>query len=146
MEIWLQSQDTFNTLARLDPSTGEYSLIDRGTPGASVPGKADGIFAILNDKLAGLYVLNDRLLFQLEHEAFELDDETTVEVSGPDNHRLLRVIRQGTPVAKHVYGVTAQRFADDPTPMIDDEDFDFGLVASHISKDASRKRVMLGLE
>ena len=34
---------------------------------------------------------------------------------------------------------------DDPTPMISDEDFDFGLLAMNISQNPERKDVLLGL-
>lgn len=142
--MWLRSNECYDRLAELDPSSGRYTVLDRKDLGEMAPSKCDGVFSVLNHVFVAIYPIGNQVIFRLGDEVFELDDRTIVDVEGPNDSRLLRVIHGGHPIATHVYAITAKRFEDDPTPMIDDEDFDFGLLVENISKHPERKEVMLG--
>ncbi len=107
-------------VANFDPRTGKYDLVNRCSFG-NVP-ETDGIFAMLGGMLMALYPLKGYVVFRLGDKVFTLDEQTIIKVEGPDEHRLLRVIRDGYQIAEHVYAITTKRIEDDPTPMIDDEE------------------------
>ncbi len=96
-----------------------------------------------------LYRLGNSIAFRVIGEGFDckfdLDSSTVVEVDGPPLERELVVIRDGNVMFKTTYAVDVDDIIpNDPTPFVEDEDFDFGLFVSNISKSPGRKDVMLG--
>ncbi len=96
-----------------------------------------------------LYKRDGRIIFRVCQEGanreFHLDAVTEIAVSGPAARRELTVLRDGANVFHTTYALKeVYRCSEDTTPFIEDEDFDFGLLVSNISKNPARKEVLLG--
>ena len=140
--MWLFRFHFSDTLVNFDPLTGKYEIVDLSS--LNYAPKTEGSCETSAGTFMALYPFNGQIMFRINDKTFTLDEQTIVNVTGPDERRILKIIRDGHQIAIHEYVVTAERFEDDPTPMIDDEDFDFGLLISNISKDAQRKEILLG--
>ena len=149
--MWLQCHDRFDSVGLFDEVRGRFERFSRKVLGSDAPSlhDTDGSYS---DQSAGtfmLYKLGDTIVFRVVGEGFDckfnLDSSTVVEVDGPPLERELVVIRNGNVMFKATYAVNVDAIIpNDPTPGVDDEDFDFGLFVRNISKSPERKDVMLG--
>ncbi len=98
--------------------------------------------------------LGDRLYLRVDGLCLEFDRETQVIVGGEplDPHaeaarRWICIERVGRELARLDYVVDLTKvFPDDPTPFVEMEHFDFGLLLVNLAASESRKRVLLGLD
>jgi hypothetical protein len=75
-----------------------------------------------------LYKSGDALYFYAYDRVFRLDEDTVVAVVGPRSRRSLRVMKRGQVIFETSYTplVKLGPLPDDPTPMVEEEHFDFG--------------------
>lgn len=145
--IWLQSNKRFNDLAQLDPDTGVVTMQSRITLGNKVPQNTEGFFAVLSTIFIALYKFGQGLFIRIGNECIPLTDDVIVNVSGNPKNRELIVEKEGQEITRLDYSLDQSKMiVDDPTPFIDDEDFDFGLFVSNISKNTKRKRIFQKLD
>jgi hypothetical protein len=143
--IWLQSNEKFDSLAEYDPKNGMLTKHSRKNLGSNVPETTDGFYSELTNGVFILYRFNDNLYFRANDNDFILDSVTEVVVSGPQEKRELKVLCNGKMIFKTIYSShDIGPLSNDPTPFIEDEDFDFGIFVSNISKSPKRKDILLG--
>ncbi|MBW1903108.1 MAG: hypothetical protein JRJ20_15990 [Deltaproteobacteria bacterium] len=143
--IWLQSNEKFDSLAEYDPETGMLKKHSRKNLGSNVPETTDGFYSELTNGVFILYRFNDSLYFRANDNDFILDSVTEVVVSGPWENRELKVFCDGKMIFETIYSPHGPKpISNDPTPFIEDEDFDFGIFVSNISKSPKRKDLLLG--
>lgn len=139
--FWLRLQGIWGLIGEFDPQQGVLSThSDDELPSLS-PRGFDGWYSDMDDGVFALYRSGNALYFWACGDIFPLDDETVVEVSGPRRKRLLRVVRRGRVVFETTYAVPLPGSipGDYITQMVKDEDSDFGLFVSDISRNSSRK-------
>ncbi len=142
--VWLQSKDRFSRVAKLDPPTGGLAIFERRDV-KDLPKRLAGSFSQIDGHLLALYSLRGELRFLADGVDFPLGSGTSVEWTARGSHRTLRVRREGHLAKEVLYSVTTdEQFENDPTPFVEDEDFDFGLFVSRVSKCKKRQRVLLG--
>ncbi len=145
--IWLQSNDKYDALAEYDHIEGKFTIASRKTLGSKAPSKTDGSFAILSGVFVALYNFEQQLFLRVGNNTVLLADDIIVTVSGNANNRLLLVKKAGQEIVRLNYILDmSNQFPNDLTHSIEDEDFDFGLFISNISKNNKRKRILLGLD
>ncbi|WP_297891177.1 hypothetical protein [Shewanella sp.] len=145
--IWLQSNDKFDEVAEYDHGKGTFTMASRNSLGSKAPSSTDGIFALLSVVFVALYKFGQELFIRIGDQCIPLTDDVVVSVSGDAKNKQLTVEKSGQVIARINYALdVSKKFPDDPTPFIEDEDFDFGLFISNISKNDARKRVLLGLD
>lgn len=136
--ILLQSQDKFDEVAELDPASGKLRWLSKEQ--ARSP-HIQGHVSRLGNKVACLYRSDDGTLhFRIDNQVFPLNPGTFVShTKGRPN--TLSVIRGGTVLYKWVYTSPDidPPLEFDPTPMVEEEDFDFGLFVSNVSRDPERR-------
>jgi hypothetical protein len=143
--VWLQSQDQFDALAVIDPETGKLAKFSRRALGDSAPARTEGWFADLSGVVAAIYKKGDELFVRVGGTELPLAADVTAEVSGAASARVLVISKGGNAVVRCRYALdTSIRFPNDPTPQIEDEDFDFGLFICNVSKATERQMVLLG--
>ena len=70
-----------------------------------------------------------------------------IEVAGKPSDRILKILKNNKLLYEIHYSLDGEKIIDgDPTPFIEEEDFDFGLFMSNISSDKNRKNILLGKE
>ena len=143
--VWLQSQDQFDALAVIDPETGKLAKFSQCALGDSAPARTEGWFADLSGVVAAIYKKGDELFVRVGGTELPLAADVTAEVSGAASARVLVISKGGNAVVRCRYALdTSIRFPNDPTPQIEDEDFDFGLFICNVSKATERQMVLLG--
>lgn len=142
--LWLQSNAKFDEIAEFNPENMEFKKLSKKMRGSSVPEKLDGFFSDYGTGWLALYKKDGKLIFASNRKAFILNDNTIVNVSGSTNQRKLDVVRDGEVIYSTLYLLDATAtFQGDLTSFIEDEDFDFGLFVSNISKNPDRKAIIL---
>ncbi len=144
--LWLQDNDEFDKLVELDLTTGLHRIHSRSTLGPQSPTKTDGVFAMLASVLVALYKHGSELFVRVGNTTVRLEKDVIIRASGSPPQRTLSVFKSGKEVARLQYAIDSSlNISGDPTPFIDNEDFDFGLFVSNISLAPERQEVLLGL-
>ena len=95
--------------------------------------KIKGCYSFFGDKLAILYAYNDSLCFLYDNNNYPLSNaKVSVDKKGFD--RVLNIDN----VHIHYSVDKSNYFEFDPTPFVEDEDFDFGLFIANILRDKGR--------
>lgn len=145
--IWLQSNDKYDELAEYDHGKGTFTIASRDDLSGNTPACTEGIFAIMSTVFVALYKFGQELFVRIGNQCIPLTDDVVVTVSGDVNKRRLTVKKAGKVIAHLNYMLdNSRKISDDPTPFIEDEDFDFGLFVSNVSANDKRKRVLLSLD
>jgi hypothetical protein len=143
----LQSHKSFNTMADYDPVTGTFVTFSRSSEPARASGKKAGAFDDIGGKRALLFRLAGVLYLQVENQRMQMDDHA-IELQSVHGRRVLQVFSDGKVVLELTYDppILDPPRAMDPTPFVEEEDFDFGLLLSNLSRDRSRQsRMYTGL-
>ena len=142
--LWLQSNERYDLVAQFDPSSYVLTELDRCFLGNTVPGIFHGFFSHFGESRIGVYGLAGKLFLLIDDRLFELEASDTIEVDGPTSARHLRVLNNvGKVISETRYSLheVAGPIPDDPTPFVDNEDFDIGLLASNVSKNPERRAI-----
>lgn len=141
----LYSHERFRDVAKYDEESGGFEVVERNYP--HQPENLDGNFSILSGIFVAIFKDGLKIFVVIGDETFQLDDDLIITVKGDESDRLL-IVEKGNAVLETVkYSISSKsKIAGDMTPFIDDEDFDFGLFLSNISKNKDRQRVLLGLD
>jgi hypothetical protein len=139
----LQSHKSFDTMADYDPATGTFVTFSRGAEPARASGQKAGAFDSIGGKRVLLFRLAGMLYFQVDSQRMRMD-HYTIELRSVNGRQVLRVLSNGKVVLELTYDppLLDPPLAEDPTPFVEDEDFDFGLFLSNLSRDRSRQSRM----
>jgi hypothetical protein len=144
--MWLQCQGEYDCVGEYDSDKHILRRYSRRNMGAQAP-KLENIDGWFADVSTGIFILfrkQDEIIFRAYEDEFVLDGKTEVDISGPRQNRQLLVKRNGKVVHRVEYTpMQEDKISGDSTPFSEDEDFDFGLFVSNISKDPKRKDVFL---
>jgi hypothetical protein len=82
------------------------------------------------------------LHFRLDDLDFLLDDATVIDLEqGPQSTLLVRRNRSVLHTWTYVAPVLDPPLHEDPTPFVEDEDFDFGLFVHNVTNSARRRAI-----
>lgn len=143
--ILLQSFDDFAFAATLDPTTGELREYSKGESTGQCGQSTSGFYSRLTRPLLAVFAEQGRLHLLVGTLVLEITRDEVVLVDGPRESRRLDVVRNGARTRSFSYTLAAvpPAIPGDPTPFVEDESFDIGLLASNISTDAERRAVFL---
>lgn len=142
--LWLARQHAYSQVGEFSPEQGIVSIHSRDELESLSPRSIDGKFYATQGRLFALYKLDNTLHFYANGNNFTLDDDTVIEVLGPRGMRSLWVMQCGQVAFDTTYKPEGLgMIPGDPTPMVEEEDFDFGLWASNVSRNPERKAVAL---
>jgi hypothetical protein len=138
--IWLQDSYYYDMLAHFDPDTGNYELSSRKQE-ANI--EIDGLFIISSGIFMALYKCNSNLFVRVADTIVWLSHDVIIEVDDNVEGRVLSIVKAGQEIMRHGYQLGPwSPIPNDPTPGVDAEDNDFGLLISNISKSNERKSVL----
>ncbi|MCD4738513.1 MAG: hypothetical protein K8R89_04565 [Anaerolineae bacterium] len=140
--ILLQSNDRFADLAKLDTSTGRVSWFSRQVDSTIASRPIRGHIAQLGGHTLCFYRKEKVLHFRVDDEDLELTEETQVElVHVRDAVNCITVLRHEVPLFAWTYQrpVIDPLLEYDPTPFIDEEQFDFCLFVYNVANDPDRR-------
>ena len=139
--IWLQSDERFNELAKYDHASGRFSIVCKDNNGSFDRVKTDGFFCLMSGQFVAVYVFDSNLFLRIGEFLLPFTEKISVAVADAGERNRLIVSNSGNEVCSLLYRRNSEGvIVDDPTPFVSDEDFDFGLFLSQLSKSAERRR------
>jgi hypothetical protein len=139
--ILLQSNDSFDELGKLNLDTGEISFLSKSqNPQASCT-LIQGHYAKVGDSLVCLYRFDDVLYLRIGELQFEITDRVLCYLSRELNNRSFKLISDGKELVNVVYTPVKPEIPlnRDPTPFIEEEDFDFMLFIHNVINNFDRR-------
>lgn len=136
----LQSADNFNEVIELNPiSQGiiQYSKQDNPELGVRF---IEGFFATIDSHMVFLYRYKGFLYLKINGNIFKLDKDVSIDlIKGSVNTLIIR--QNGLPIFNWTYRLpkVEPMTSFNPTPFIEEEDFDFGLFVCNVLNDSERK-------
>jgi hypothetical protein len=140
----LQSHQSFDTVAEYDPTTRTFTTFSRkAEPGRASSGQRSGVFDYLGERRVLLYRLAGVLYLEVDDQRIPMEGHV-VEVHPVNGDRVLRVLANSTVVIELMYipPHLDPPLSDDPTAFVEEEDFDFGLFLTNVSRDQERQARM----
>lgn len=133
----IRSHSSFWRLADVDPDTGRVTLLPIWRGWTQRNQETKGWFAGFSEGLVAIYSHHGQLYVTCgaAHVLFKSID---VEYSSAGKKKRLRLRRSNELLFAAEYRVRIPQFANDPTPHVDPEHFDFGLFLHNLSEDAAR--------
>ena len=102
--------------------------------------KVNGFYDVVDGMMLAICGVAGRLFIIYGNDMFELSGSSRVDISGSGLRRKLHFAFDGGVSVEVPYSVREDMIIEnDPTPMIDDEDFDFGLFISNVCSDVERR-------
>lgn len=141
MRIVLSSFANAWRFARFDPETGAFSRIPLALTLLRRPGTTAGWYVRSGRELAALFVVSGRLYFRHGKTAVEITEHSRAVLERRGRKGWLEISSGGEHV---VFEYRLPRLwpplSEDPTPFVQEEDFDFGLFVHNVVKDPARGR------
>lgn len=142
--ILLQSYETFREFAELDERTGLVSwlgLLDSEEANKQLCAR-NGVYIKIGDVFVAFYRVGSRLLFRIDERVLLLDEGITCGVRQEGQKKTLSFFKSNELLLSWTYDdpLPGKWFENDPTPMVEKEDFDLGLFVRNVLSDPPRMR------
>lgn len=139
--ILLRSSDRYGEYAEIDTATGEIVWYP-GQSGAVVGlGHIDGHIAVIDGYAVCLYRERGRLHLRIGAVDSEITDDTSAELA-QGKVSVLTLSRHAVGCFRWMYKrpVVEPPLDIDPTPFVEEEDFDFGLFVRNVMANPERRQ------
>jgi hypothetical protein len=134
----VQYHDRFDVVAEFHPSSGRLEVQPR-PPGLS-PSQTHGWFSILAGVTVVFYRRANHLWLRVGERVFDLDGGASVDWRTEDGVAVFRAEdASGEVVVRYRAGPNLDQ---DPTPFVEDEDFDLGLYVANVLLDEERSHLV----
>lgn len=138
----VHSHDRFAGVGDFDPTSGTLVEFERDqAPSDLLEAPLGGHSADLNGVRAIIFRDGNTLRLNVGNQSWQLDDEIRLEWASSEGTSTFRVRRGGAVLCAVEYGdgpIPGLAIEDDPTPMVEREDFDFGLFVRNVLADPER--------
>ncbi len=136
----LESKDHFDQLAELDPDTGTYRFLSRKEQPELATTQSCGGYSLIDGTMVSLYRVDGVLYFRVGDQNFKLTDDVTSKLTREVNKQVFWLL-EGGPLFKFEYVPTDQDIplSMDPTPFVEEEDFDFLLFVHNVLAEPGRR-------
>jgi hypothetical protein len=137
----LQSQDKFDEIAVLNPSTGETNFVSKSKHPELASQTASGWYSIVDNVMCCLYRREGKLFLGVGKRTFELLDDVSSRLIRGQGSSNFQLISNGALLFSFEYNPPKLDIPleNDPTPFVEEEDFDFLLFVNNILKDKARR-------
>lgn len=136
----LQSKDEFDQLMELNPITGRRQFLSRKQHPEIASMRLSGGYSIVNGMIVCLYRVDNALYFRLGEEEFKIADDATSILVHENGYRLFQLVQNGNLLVNFRYRSPVYEVSNiDPTPFIDEEDFDFFLFVHNVLNQGDRR-------
>jgi hypothetical protein len=142
--LLIKYHDRIDIIAEFDPETGRTDILPR-PQGLPVTG-TDGWFSLLGGLCVVFYRQGGRLWLRAGERIIDLDRDPTIEWHREGDISSLTIGDQrGEIVLRYRTGPrSGPALQEDPTPFVDEEDWDLGLFLSNVMFDAERIELIRG--
>lgn len=145
MTILLQSKNKYHRLASLDIVSGRIEWRHRNKDFDPPIQSLQGSIGKIGKHILCLYKYDDVLHFRVDTKDFELTKDVTIGIENLRcRRRRLSILKNGREIFEFTYfrPINPIPLSLDPTPHIEEEDFDFGLFVYNVANDSQRRAVL----
>ena len=138
----LQSNDRFDEIAQFDPVTGNYRLLSKKANRELVTGPISGGYSLVGQALLALYRKNEDLFVWIDNREFLVSDTVSSALIEEGDQKIFRLLDNERPIATFKYSPPVSEIPRglDPTPFVEEEDFDFGLFLHNVLTEPGRRK------
>lgn len=143
--ILLQSFDSIGELVELDPDSRNIQSFCKVEHDNAGKESICGFYATLGDKTLAFYLHEDHLYFQVNESYYVIAENPRVELDYKGVGATLRLEIKSDTTLKISYErpILVVPLEEDPTPFVEEEDFDFGLFIFNILTHQARKERLI---
>ena len=141
----LASHDRFDEMAVFNLSDGRLTILSRDEARASGMSDVAGFFSALDGHTWIFFRDSAGTLFlKVDDVLLPLDEETHAKHVRGGSRCSLDVIRNGAVIQRFMYEIEPldPPLELDPTPFVEEEDFDFGLFVANVCGSTERKEAI----
>jgi hypothetical protein len=141
----LRNNEQFSDIVTYDADNRSWQRLDYERRQNVVPADIAGFFAILSSKFCAMFRSGQEIIVCVGDVQVPLSHRVKINVTGNPEKRRLTISQDANVIVNHEYCVdTSNQFENDPTPFIEDEDYDFGLFMANIAGSQVRQEVLKG--
>lgn len=134
----VQYHDRFDVVAEFDPPSGQLRVRPR-PPGLS-PAGTEGWFSILGGSAVVFYRHTNHLWLRVGERVFDLDGGASVDWCSEEGFAVLRAHDSTSEVL--IRYPAGPNLDQDPTPFVEEEDWDLGLFVANVVLDEERSELV----
>lgn len=138
----LQSQDRFDEIAVLNLSTGETNFVSKSKHPELASQPTSGWYSVVDNVMCRLYRKEGVLFLGVGKQTFKLLDDVGSRLIRGQDSSTFQLISNGDLLFSFKYNLPKLDvpLKNDPTPFIEEEDFDFLLFVDNVLKDKARRQ------
>jgi|SRR5687768_8586684 len=136
----LACQDIFDQLAELDLRDSSVRFLSRKQH-PELSASVAGSFSIVNEMMVSLYRVHGGLYFRVGDQVFQVTDDTTSTLETDGKNRRFRLLERENVLVDLTYLTPELEIplSIDPTPFVEEEDFDFLLFVHNVLTQPGRR-------
>ena len=136
----LACQDIFDQLAELDLRDSSVRFLSRKQH-PELSASVAGSFSIVNEMMVSLYRVQGGLYFRVGDQVFQVTDDTTSTLETDGKNRRFRLFEREKVLVDLTYLTPELEIplSIDPTPFVEEEDFDFLLFVHNVLTQPGRR-------
>jgi hypothetical protein len=142
--LLLQSQDKFDELVELNTTTGQVEWYSKHANPLMCVRPIQGHFSQFGEQMVFFYREGGTLHLRVDDADVELDDNTQIALDQHTNFSVLKVMRFGKVIYEWRYTspVIYPPLEADPTPFVEEEQFDFGQFVYNVMHTTHRRNTI----
>lgn len=141
--LLLQSNEIFDNIAEFEPHNGKINILSRKKNFPDHRVVTNGFFSEHQNGLLLLYRKNGELFFKSAAFHVSLNNNIHINIVGNNQTRRFEILDRGVKIFETTYIPVLNEFGeDDPTPFVEDEDFDFYLFVRNIANNQERRELI----
>ena len=141
--ILLRNNEQFNDIIVYDVDDRSWQRLDSERQKKVAPADISGFFTILSSEFCAIFRSGQEIVVCVGNVQLPLSHRVKINVTGNPEKRRLTISSDANVMVSHEYSLdVSNRFENDPTPFVDDEDFDFGLFMANIAGSQERQDVL----
>jgi hypothetical protein len=140
--VLLQSQDVFDELAEVNTETWQVSFLSKRQDPSLARKPVSGRYSIVDGEMCALYRLDNKLCLRVGEQTFEITDAVEARLNRQPDIHIFQLLSNGNLLLEFTYSAPTLDvpLTDDPTPFVEEEDFDFPLFVNNVLHDTGRRQ------
>lgn len=141
----LGSHSIYANLAEYDIKNRTYIILSGDN--SNNRSKTQGSYELLNNFFVAIFTKKNNIYLAIDDKLIKVNDGLRVDFTKDKHRRILKIVPENHGEIILDYSIDESiQIENDPTPFIDDEDFDYGLLIYNILRTPERQKVLLGLD
>jgi hypothetical protein len=140
--VLLRCYEQYRDFARIEDDSGRITFLPRMELEQARKQEINGVYARSQEGFVAFYRVGPRLFFQLNERILMLSEDVRCEVRQMGQTKTLDFYQSTELLFSWTYEdpLREKWFENDPTPMVEKEDFDLGILVRNVLRSEGRKK------